>query len=320
MSGLGIRAARPAWAPRAWPAGTPVATTFNSIRQFIESQQLRAGAQWLAQPGTTYVDYTTGVTAYIDASGNLVPGTPPGGVTALYTNTNGQYFEPAPIGTPISTSAGTGTVSGVATRPDGRRPLPCARVTITGAGGGSGLMTVAGGDGSWAAALPPGTYTVTVAGAGYQPGSDTVTIVAGEHVNMGSIGVARYGEPPVTRATPTPGAGGVLRGRVVSAGGAQAPIKGAQVAFNLGERVALTNDEGRFSFGTVPPGAAVVDASAPGYQRSSWAAMVADGDVVEGTIELTATGAAGPRGGGSLLPLLLLGGALAVAVASQQRR
>lgn len=313
MSGLGIRAA---YVPRAWPAGTPVATTFNSIRQFIESQQLRAGAQWLAQPGTTYVDYTTGVTAHIDAAGNLVTGAPAGGSTALYTNTNGQYFEPAPAGTPLSTSAGNGTVRGVAVRPDGRRPLPCARVTFSGGSGGSG-MTVAGGDGSWAAALPPGTYLVTVAGAGYQSGSDSVTVVAGEDVNMGAIGVSRYGEPPITRATAAPGAGGVLRGRVISAG-AQLPIKDAQVAYNLGERVALTNAEGRFSFGTVPPGAAVVDATAPGYQRTSWAAVVADGEVVEGTIELTPAPAAGPRGG-SLLPLLLLGGALAVAVASQQR-
>jgi len=82
-------------------------------------------------------------------------------------------------------------------------------------------------------------------------------------------------------SVPTPG---TIVGRVVQARSA-VPVVGAQVLLDGSVRT-FTNDEGRFRIGNVEPGRHTVEASALGYASATREVTVADGAVVEVTLEL----------------------------------
>lgn len=64
---------------------------------WAQGQEVIAGLPFTTTPGATFIDQTTGISAYIDATGTLVPGLPPTPPTEVYVNSTGAAFVPTPL-------------------------------------------------------------------------------------------------------------------------------------------------------------------------------------------------------------------------------
>lgn len=161
-----------------------------------------AQGQYAVDPGTQYIDYTTGIVAYVDENGTLVPGVAPE-PTAVVTNTDGQSFDEAPVDTPIPPLNPDGysfTPVEAGGIPLVRPPAPSAPASwtivvfdrATNAKLAGVAVTVNGvpqqtrADGSagpWTFA--PGTYPYSAALAGYRTVADQVRFDAGTSTTGG---------------------------------------------------------------------------------------------------------------------------------------
>ncbi|MCG3172406.1 MAG: hypothetical protein GMKNLPBB_00558 [Myxococcota bacterium] len=121
-------------------------------------------------------------------------------------------------------------------------------------------------EGAWKFDLPPGTYTVTVEKPGYQTGSVTRTVTAGQ-TTWGSVEIKRV-------VTPT---GGRLKGLVFNAVvGESARIPGASVLIKETGDTQNATADGVFDFG-LPAGTYTIRAEAAGYQPLERSAAVVAG-------------------------------------------
>jgi len=101
--------------------------------------------------------------------------------------------------------------------------------------------------------VPAGSYTLNLSANGYSPRAITIQVVAGQTLNMGSIGLAKV----VTTAS--------IYGTVRDNNGA--PLPGVFVA--VGTRSVLTDSAGAYQLDGIPPGTATVSASLVNYQTAS---------------------------------------------------
>jgi len=85
-------------------AATAVQRTLGRIRSqlrpraaWAQGQEVIPGLPYTTTPGAVFIDQTTGISAYIDATGTLVPGLPPSPPTEVYVNSTGAAFTPTPV-------------------------------------------------------------------------------------------------------------------------------------------------------------------------------------------------------------------------------
>jgi len=64
---------------------------------WAQGQEVIPGLPYTTTPGAVFIDQTTGISAYIDATGTLVPGLPPTTPTEVYVNSTGAAFVPTPV-------------------------------------------------------------------------------------------------------------------------------------------------------------------------------------------------------------------------------
>ena len=118
----------------------------------------------------------------------------------------------------------------------------------------SGFTIVTGANGAFQLSnVPAGSYTLNLSATGYSPRAITIQVVAGQSLNMGSIGLAKV----VTTAS--------IYGTVRDNTGAALP--GVFVA--VGTRSVLTDSAGAYQLDGIPPGTATVSASLVNYQTAS---------------------------------------------------
>jgi len=176
-------------------------------------RSIYAQGQFAVDPGTQYIDNTTGIVAYVDENGTLVPGVTEN-PTAVVVNDTGQGFEEVPLDSPaaeIPPLAPNG-FSFSPSVPLVVPPIPSAPATwtivvfdrATNARLGGVAVTVNGvaqqtrGDGAagpWT--FPPGTYPYSAALAGYRAVADQVRFDAGTNTT-GGLALDKVTAPVVT--------------------------------------------------------------------------------------------------------------------------
>jgi hypothetical protein len=213
----------------------------STTHTFDESQRFMSLA---------FTAQNNGLSVTMPASGNLAP---PGYYMLFILNGTGVPSV-AKIVQLSGTAVTTGSVAGVVTDTSGT-PLQGAAVSAA----GSNATTAA--DGTYTLNnLAPGTVTVTASLSGYQSGSTTTTVTAGQTTTAAAIKLAR--------ANP-----GSVSGTVVSSlGGA---IAGATVSYSGGNTT--TDSNGNYSLSSVPPGTIQLTASAAGFQSSTQTVNIQSG-------------------------------------------
>lgn len=139
-------------------------------------------------------------------------------------------------------------------------PVVGAHITLT---GGSTAVFQTGTDGRFSANnLAPQTYQVTYSAAGYSGATQTVTLQAGQVLDVGTVGLNRQHDVSVIAGT-------------VTATDTGLPLAGASVSVT-GASPVITGTDGAYSV-TVAPGAVTITATATGYQSTSASGNVSAG-------------------------------------------
>jgi hypothetical protein len=124
--------------------------------------------------------------------------------------------------------------------------------------------------------VPPGAYTIVYAAAGYGNASQTVSLIAGQQVDLGTI---RLTTLPTT---------GIITGTVTDSGNGQ-PITGAQVTLTgAGNAEAVTDSSGAYRL-VAPPGPVTITASATGFLAATGSATLEAGQTLNFSPGLLAT-------------------------------
>ncbi|MGF7046788.1 hypothetical protein J2T13_001286 [Paenibacillus sp. DS2015] len=193
--------------------------------------------------------------------------------SATVTVTAGQNVSAGTI--TLTEVATTGTVTGIVYGP-GNNPISGASVSI----GGISVTTDVLGEFTLTN-ISPGSQTITVGSAGYNNGSATVTVTAGQNVSTGTITLTEV----VTTGTVT----GIVHGS------GNSPISGASVS--IGGISVTTDVLGEFTLTNISPGSQTVNVSSVGYNNGSATVTVTAGQSVStGTISLTAVTGTTPTG------------------------
>jgi hypothetical protein len=178
-----------------------------------------------------------------------------------------------------SVSTATGTLKGQIIDPVTGAPLAGASIAIAGQ---ENKTVFTDASGSFAAAVVPGTYTVTLTRSGYNGASATYTVIAGQTSDTGTISLTQLA------------AAAIIRGQVTVAGSGT-PLVGAAVAIaGAAQLNAVTDANGRFEFTGVPAGAITITASAAGYQVASGNATAVAGQTLVFSPALYANGQTAP--------------------------
>jgi protocatechuate 3,4-dioxygenase beta subunit len=247
------------------------ATISGQVTDASNSQPI-AGATVTSQPATS--------SATTDAQGNYaLANVDPGGYTVSAAKTGYQGAstsvtvtagQTATANLPLTLLATTGTIAGRVT--DASNSQPIAGATVTTLPATATLTTDAQGNYT-IPNVAPGGYTVNAAKSGYQNGSASATVVAGQTATANMA------------ITPLPTTG-TISGRVTDASNSQ-PIAGATVSTQPATASVTTDAQGNYTISNVAPDGYTVNAAKSGYQNGSASATVVAGQIATANIALT---------------------------------
>jgi hypothetical protein len=200
-------------------------------------------------------------------------------------------------------SSGGGVVQGRVVDQKSGQPLAAVAVTLSGpesrsvATDAQGAFTVP--------SLAAGNYRITYIRTGYSGAIASATVITGQVLDAGTVGLSQLGTA------------GIVRGQI-TAGTTGAPIAGVTVTISGTVPLSTVSDAlGRYEFAAVAPGLVSVSANAPGYQAATVSPVIVGGQVLTfspalytasetppGTLryqgKVVATGAATPLAGVSI--------------------
>jgi hypothetical protein len=163
------------------------------------------------------------------------------------TPTSSPTPSPSPsLPVPTPTPTGLATITGQVVDSQTRNPIAGATVTAN----PGGYATVTDTSGNFSLAVAPGTYTVVASAALYNSASTSVTIKAGQKLNL------------ILKLTSTTSFGSIS-GTVLDSV-TKAPVVGATVSLSNG-LVRVTDTNGSFSYSLVLTGSYTLTVSALGY-------------------------------------------------------
>jgi hypothetical protein len=237
--------------------------------------------------GGATVSTTTGsFVATTDAGGNYtIADVPPGTYTVIAAKTG--YEEgtgsvtvtagaTATVNIALSAQPTTGTIAG--TVMEAATQVGLTGVTVMTDVGDYRATTDA--SGNYAIAnVAPGAYTVAASKAGYEDGTDFVTVTAGA---TATVNISLSASPGATMGT--------LAGRVTDAS-TGAGLAGVSVVTSPGGYTATTDASGDYTITGVTAGAYTVTASKTGYADGTGSATVAAEEMATANIVLSAHGA-----------------------------
>ena len=218
--------------------------------------------------------------ASTDSSGTyLISGLPPGSYTlSASIDTYQSALTTATVSSNVTTTANIalqsnpGTLSGIIT--DNQGALLVGAIINVSANGVSIASAVSSGNGTYQiSGLPPGTYIVTVTGAGYQTVAIGVTVQSGQVVTQNIL------------LAPNPGQ---IHGNVLD-DNTELPIANAVVQLlhnNVIVTTVLSDAQGEFLIQNLSPGTYLVRISAAGYQTTLLSALVFSNQTAEVHAEL----------------------------------
>ena len=180
---------------------------------------------------------------------------------------NIAYISDIETGTYILRMSPIGTLSGTVRNASTQAPIAGAQVVVETAN----VTRTTGANGTYTAALPPGTYTVDCTAFGYTPGQSQVTITANQ------VSTLNFDLAPLA----TGGLSGVVRSA------SQTPLAGATVTIEDTPLSTTTNVNGTYAFASVPAGTYDVTAAKFGFatQTSSVAVVAAQQNTRDFTLQ-----------------------------------
>jgi hypothetical protein len=221
--------------------GTPDAASISKVTLLRQASVTHSNSMSQGFQQLSFTQTSTGLNVTMPANANLAP---PGYYMLFILNGAGVPS----VGSTIqisSTVAAVGTVTGTVTNTAGA-PISGASVSS----GGNGAVT--GSDGGYTLQLPGGTATITAALAGYQNGSESVTVTAGQSMQASPIELQPINPGNVTGSV-TDGNGQALSGATVSAAGL----------------TTHSGDDGAYALNNLPAGQTTIQAALTGYQPGS---------------------------------------------------
>ena len=180
-------------------------------------------------------------------------------------------------------SGTAGQLAGTVVDASSTQPIAAASVSLSGA---ATATATAAANGSFAfTGLAAGSYQLTITAAGYSPATRTVTLAAGQSLNLGNISLAAN----LTSAT--------VAGTVTDAA-TSTPLSGVTVTVTSGStQTAKTGASGTYFVSNVTPGNVTVSAALSGYQTATGSATLVAGQTAAFSPALYATGSTIPGTG-----------------------
>ncbi|HXA47916.1 MAG TPA: carboxypeptidase-like regulatory domain-containing protein, partial [Burkholderiaceae bacterium] len=180
-----------------------------------------------------------------------------------------------------ASSTGTTVVQGQVVDSVNKSPLFGATVAVV--GGGATTTTDVNGNFTLNN-LAAGTISLGFSSTGYSASTRSLTIVAGQAINTGVIGLVQLGSAVI------------VRGQIIAASSG-APLAGVVVTVTgSGSGSATTDASGRYTITGVTPGAVTITASLTGYQTASGSGTLVAGQTINFAPGLYANGQTAPTG------------------------
>jgi hypothetical protein len=221
--------------------GTPDAASITKVTLLKQASVTHTNSMSQGFQSLSFTKTSTGLNVTMPANANLAT---PGYYMLFILNGTGVPS----VGSIIqisSTAASVGTVTGKVTNTAGA-PITGASVSF----GGNGAIT--GSDGGYTLQLPGGTATLTVALAGYQNASESVTVTAGQTTQAATLQIQ-----PVSPGNVT---GSVVNSSGTGLSGASVSAAGLSTA---------TAADGSYTLSNLPAGQTTIQASLTGFQSGS---------------------------------------------------